>query len=239
MLKALESEVRIAAIQALREGGPVAAIEAELAAVTHDPERAVRLEVARALLRVNGPADRTAGAILIGLAADREPVGDRADALAALRQASEQSQGRAIEAMVELLKRAGPVVRLDVVSCLNGAGPRAGIAVPALELLLEDAEPDVRTAALQAIFSIEEGTNHRLIPAMVNLIGDPSMAQDWRTDLLNRVKEADPAALARATPALIRQLGDTSASVRRAAMELLSNILEDQAALMPSERDRR
>ena len=52
-------------------------------------------------------------------------------------------------------------------------------------------------------------------------------------DILGRIKETAPTTLAKATPGLIRQLGDSNSDVRRAALALLSIIIEDTRAEMP------
>jgi hypothetical protein len=69
------------------------------------------------------------------------------------------------------------------------------------------------------------------------MITDKSLPQEWRMDILERIKEATPTALAKATPGLIRQLGDSDSDVRRAALDLLSIIIEDTRAEMPDLAD--
>ena len=69
---------------------------------------------------------------------------------------------------------------------------------------------------------------------LVEMIASKELSQDWRMDAMGRIREANPKALAKATPALIRQLGDKSPDVRRAAAELLMAIIEDTPAEMPA-----
>jgi hypothetical protein len=47
------------------------------------------------------------------------------------------------------------------------------------------------------------------------------------------IKQKDPAALGKVSSALVRLLGDRSADVRGAALELLSLIIPDNPAEMP------
>ena len=74
---------------------------------------------------------------------------------------------------------------------------------------------------------------------MIEMIADKTLSQEWRTEMLGRIRETAPASLARATPGLIRQLGDSNANIRRFALELLSNIIEDSPAQMPGQADAR
>ncbi len=74
---------------------------------------------------------------------------------------------------------------------------------------------------------------------MLEMIADKSLTQEWRMDILGRIKEMAPKAMARAAPGLIRQLGDNNSDVRRAALDLLSIIIEDSPADMPNQADGR
>jgi len=58
-------------------------------------------------------------------------------------------------------------------------------------------------------------------------------------DILGRIKDRAPKALAKVTPGLIRQLGDSTADGGRAALDLLSIIIEDTPAEMPNQADAR
>jgi len=239
LLKDRIGDVRTAAASSLGDGGLDASVAAELIAAAGDSDWDVRLEIARALLRINGPGDRTAADILTRLVADREPIGDRSLALKALLQASEETRNRAMLALVELLSHADPVVQPDVLACLGEAGPHSHVALPALEKLLDDPEPGTRASAVRAILQIEEKKSPRLTAVMLEMIADKSLAQEWRMEVLGRIKETAPTVLARATPGLICQLGDSNSDVRRAALELLSIIIEDTRAEMPNQADAR
>jgi HEAT repeat protein len=261
LLKDRVPEVRAAAAVSLGDGGLDPSVAAELIAAAGDSDRSVRLEIARALLRINGPGDRTAADILTSLVADKEPVGDRSLALNALLKASEETRSRAMLPLVELISRADPAVQPDVIACLGEAGPHAHVALPALENLLDDPEPGTRAAAAKAILRIEaswnppepgmsasafkaipgseQSKNPRLMAVMLEMVADKTLTQEWRMDILGRIKELAPAALTKATPGLIRQLGDSNSDVRRAALDLLSIIIEDTRAEMPNQADAR
>ena len=73
----------------------------------------------------------------------------------------------------------------------------------------------------------------------LEMIADKSLTQEWRMDILGRIKETAPTTLAKAAPGMIRQLGDSNSDVRRAALDLLSIIIEDTRAEMPNQADAR
>ena len=85
-----------------------------------------------------------------------------------------------------------------------------------------------------AILAIEEKPTPRILAVLVDMITSKDLPEDQRLDAVGRIREANPQSLSRATPALIRQLGDKSANVRRAAAELLMAIMEDTPAEMPA-----
>jgi HEAT repeat protein len=150
-----------------------------------------------------------------------------------IQTTSPESQNQAVKALAALLSHVEPAVLPDVVACLGECGEQARAALPVLDKLLDDSEPSTRASAAMAILAIDDKPTPRLLAALVDLLSIKSLPQGLRMDALGRIKEADPAALRKATPALICQLGDQSADVRRAAIELLSAIIEDAPAEMP------
>src|SRR5262249_8553022 len=98
---------------------------------------------------------------------------------------------------------------------------------------------ETRAAAVKAITAIEEKENPRVIAVLTDIIAEKALPLDLRQEAVGRVLERNPAALAKATPALIRQLGDPSADVRRLALELLVMIIEDHRVEMPDRADDR
>ena len=220
LLKDPQGEVRIAAAEAIGEGGPEPP-PAELIAAADDKDREVRLAVAKSLLRRNGPEDGTAARLLCSLIADPAPIADRFQILRMVQGTSKETQDRAIQALAGLLSHVDAAVLPDVIACLGESGQCARVALPVLEKLLDDPEPSTRASATMAILTINEKPTPRVLAVLVEMLADKNMPQDWRMDAFGRIKEANPDALARATPALIRQLGDKSPDVRRAAIELL------------------
>jgi HEAT repeat protein len=165
LLEDSSSLVRAEAAGALGEFGPDPAASVGLTAAAGDDDRAVRLAAARSLLKLNGPEDRAAARALVALVADPDAVPDRAEALQALRTASEAVQDQAVAALTGLLSRAEPAVLPDVIASLTQAGPRARSAVPALEALLDHAEPNLRAAAAMAIVAFESPEDLHDLPA--------------------------------------------------------------------------
>ena len=149
-------------------------------------------------------------------------------------------QEKALTALAGLLSHGDPLVLAELIECLTVAGPRARASLlPALEKLLYAEDPGTRAAAAKAITTMEERESPRVMAVMADLITEKILPQDLRLEALGRVHERNPAALAKVTPALIRQLGDPSADVRRAALELLSQIIEDTPARLPDRSDDR
>ncbi len=232
LLKDPQSEVRAAAAEGLAHGGPEPA-PAELGAAAADADREVKLAVARALLRRNGPEDRTAAQLLCGLIADPAPIADRFQILKMVQGTTQETQDRAVRALAALLSRVDASVLPDVIACLGESGRQASAALPVLDKLLDDPEPSTRASAALALLAIDEKPTPRVLAVLVEMLANKDLPQDWRMDAMGRIKGTDPKALAKATPALIRQLGDKSPDIRRAAVELLMSIVEDTPAELP------
>lgn len=228
-----QSEVRALAAYALGEGGAGSA-PAELVAAADDPDHDVRLAVARALRRTNGPNDPTVARLLCRLLADPNPIADRFQILKMVQETSKETQDRAMKALAGLMARADDAVLPDVIACLGESGPRAQAALPLLDKLLDAPESSTRAHAAMAMLAIDEKPTPRVLAVLLDMMASKELRQDWRMDAVGRVRESNPKALAKATPALIRQLGDQSPDIRRAAVELLSAIIEDTPAEIPA-----
>jgi HEAT repeat protein len=98
---------------------------------------------------------------------------------------------------------------------------------------LRDEETGEHAHAGMAIVTIEGKESPRAVAILLRMITDATLPQGWRQNALDTVREVKPAALAKATPDLIRQLGDASVDVRRTALELLSMIIHDTRAVLP------
>ena len=92
---------------------------------------------------------------LVAVVASADALPDRLAAVQAVRTMNEAVQDRAVSALIDLLSRGDPDIVPDVIACLPEAGPRAKSAVPALEAMLDHAEPALRAAAAMAIVAIE------------------------------------------------------------------------------------
>ncbi len=239
LLKDPAEDVRAAAAASLGESRLDAAVAGELIAAASDKDRGVRLQIARSLLRINGPADPTAARLLIPLVADPEPIGDRSQAFEVLKQASEETRNQGMAAMAALLSRDEPEIQPDVLNCLGEAGPQAQVVLPILEKLLNDPDFGTRAAAVNAILMIHPTDDPRLTKVMLDMIADKSLPQEYRTEMLAKISEKVPNTLAKLTPSLIRQLGDKDARIRRSALDLLSQIIEEHPAEMPDQSNAR
>jgi hypothetical protein len=84
-----------------------------------------------------------------------------------------------------------------------------------------------------AIVAIEGQTSSRSVELLLGIVGDRALELDTRGNAVAILRDVNPAALSRATPDLIRQLGSGSLPVRQNAVSLLSTIVEDARAEMP------
>jgi uncharacterized protein (UPF0147 family) len=72
-----------------------------------------------------------------------------------------------------------------------------------------------------------------VVEILVRMVADPTVPRDVRESAIPWLREANSAALARATPDLIRQLGDGNSVIRQNAINLLSMIVDETPAEMP------
>jgi HEAT repeat protein len=240
------SEVRSGVVDALVQlGSDPEAVEA-LVASAADKDLGVRLTVARALLRIKGPDDPTAGRILVDVLADPEPIPERSQALQIIEGAGEGTRQKGVQAIAGLISGGDPLVVPDAIFCLSNS--RLEGARPLLEKLLDDHDPSTRAAAAIGLLSIQDSNlasgmagmlppqgklEPRLVAVLTEMIADKTLSQEWRMNALQRVHEVAPAMLSKATPGLLRQLGDAKLDVRHYALELLQAIIEDTRVEVP------
>jgi HEAT repeat protein len=277
LVKDPSSLVRAEAAGALGGFEPDPSAAADLAAAAGGDDRAVRLAAARSLVKLNGPDDRTAARALIAMLADPGPVPDRPEIFQVIRGMSDAVQDQAVAALAGLLSRGDPAVIPDVLACLPMAGPQAKAALPALEAMLDHAEPGLRAGAGMAIVAIEGDAglqpllngpsagmgmggmatmggggmvgmggagmtppatggkaNPRVVAVLIRILGDAGIPLEMRANALGMTQAIAPAALAKATPDLIRQLADPDPNVRRAALDLLNAIIDATPAELPA-----
>ena len=145
-------------------------------------------------------------------------------------------------ALLALLSNGDPAIFIDVIACLQAAGPRARTALPALEALLKSDDPGIRAQAGLAIVSIDGQETPRSVATLIRIVVDPKSPQDARESAIFLLREANRSVLASSTPNLIRQLADADAAVRQNAVSLLSMIIEDRppsCRSRPTENNRR
>jgi HEAT repeat protein len=234
LLRDRVTATRIAAADALGQFDADPGVAADLVAAAEDTDRQVQLAAARALLRINGPGDPTAGRILVSLMGSRDPVGDRMMVLETVKSATAQVQREAMTALASLLTEADHAIHPDVIDCLVAAGPLARSAVPALEQLLLDKDPEERNLAGVGIAKIEGKTGARTLPILLDLIADVAAMREKRQSLIEMIRQSNAADLVKVTPILIRQLGSRNPQIRADAMEMLGTIIGDTPAEMPA-----
>jgi HEAT repeat protein len=234
LLKDNSSATRVAAADALGHFGPDAATAAHLVTAIRDQKRNVRFAAARALLKVSGPDDPSAGQTLVALVGDPEPIADRRAVLDVVMSASEAVQDQAAAVLAGLLSDVDTSSDADVIDCLVPLGPRARVALPALGRLLDDEDPAHRALAGIAFATIGGKSVPRAIPTLLRILDDLSLAPEWRQSALGKIRELDEAELVNATPILIRQLASKNQDVRLAAMEMLGQVVYDTPAELPA-----
>jgi HEAT repeat protein len=204
-----------------------------LADAARDADQELRMAIAGSLLKLNGPDDPEAAALLCGLVTDPEPAADRSAVSRLLQLASEQSRRRVIAALAEFLKRADPLILPEVIGYLSEVSPQADLAVPALTELLDHPDSAVRAAAASTVAALEEKPGPRVLKALVRMVTDTDLTNEQRLGAMGRLQEVAPAMLSEATSELVRQLGDPNVVARRSALELLVPILEAHPAALP------
>ncbi len=120
-----------------------------------------------------------------------------------------------------------------MIDCIQSVGPGAMPALPVLEAQLSDDDPLIRYNAGLAVVAIRGKQDPRCVAILVGIIIDEQLPSDWRTNAVEALGQIVPAALAKATPGLIRQLGDPNPNVRLTALALLEQIVGTIPAEMP------
>lgn len=221
LIKDPSSPVRAEAAGPLGLFGPDPAVVADLTAAVGDDEPAVRLAAAQALAKAGGPDNPAAARPLIAIAASPDALPERLEAVRAIRTMGEAVQDRAVAALVKLLERGEPDIVPDVIACLPEIGPRARAAVPALEALLDHAEPGLRAQAAMAIVAIESpDASRELHLGASGAMGRSTMAAGGGTvgggamvGGAGTVGPAEGQMSPRVLAALIRIVGDTAVPV--------------------------
>ncbi len=225
--------VQVAAVEALGALETDSATVADLTRAASDPDRAVRLASAKVLLKSNGSGDVTAARTLVALVGEPSVVLDRRPALEALGNAGPTARAEAAAALGALLAHDDPAVRDDALDCLANLGPPARAALPAIEALTKAKDVNLRALAGKAIVAIEGKESPKGVAVLIGMVLDAGLPRETRYFALESIREVNPAPLSRATPDLIRQLGDPAPTTRMLAHELLGSILYDIPAQIP------
>jgi HEAT repeat protein len=233
LLKDQSSTIRAQAAESLAGFGGLPETKADLIAALGDQDRDVRLSAARVLCKIDGPKNPAAVRTLLALLTEPEVVSDRREVLELLGGLDTEIHAQAIAALVGLLSHNDDAVRSDVIDCLLADGPRARAAVPALNHLLKTGDPRLRASAGLAIVAIEGQKSPIAVDVLLQMIGDSALEFESRNTAVGMVRHANPAALSKVAPDLIRQLGSNSVQVRQNAVGLLAIIIEDTKAEMP------
>jgi HEAT repeat protein len=158
-----DSKARLEASLALTKMGPaVAAVVPALAQALGDPEPGVRLNALVALMRLKAEARPAVPALTRALKDPANRTNARtftftiqAGAATALGYAT-RGTPEAVPALMEALQSADTVpLRLAVVRALGDVGADAKPAVPRLRELAKDADPDMKSAAGEALYKID------------------------------------------------------------------------------------
>ena len=239
LLKEKALGTRIAAADALGRLGPDPEAVVDLVAATRDAGRELQFSAAQALLKINGANDPTAGRTLVALIGSRDPIGDRLGILNLVRSTGEEVQDQVIVALASLLTEADPAIHQDAIDCLIAAGPRARTALPAIERLLNDKDPDRRCMAAIAVARVDGKISPRTLAILLRMIEDVDVLPERRQSIIELIRELNAADLVKATPILIRLLGSQFPQVRTSSLEMLGSIIVDAPAEMPAATQRK
>ena len=233
LLKDASAEVRAAAIESIVSFQPDSSIAADLADAAGDQEPALRLAASKALMMIGGANDPTAIRVLLELVAERGVSQHRQAALEALGNSGAEAKDRAMALITELVLVEDTTLRLDAIECVKAMGPWALAARPTLLRVSKENDPEFRAIVMQAIVAIEGHNTPEAIATLIEMASDPSLLVERRNWAIGEIRNLDPVALSKVTPALIRQLADSNPAIRMTAGEFLAQIVVTTAAEVP------
>jgi hypothetical protein len=214
-----DARARREAADALGRLGPDAAPAAEaLAGALGDVDPGVRLRSARALWRIGGKAGELARPALLDLVAQTAvtspPV--RLDATEVIVKIGGETEARALASLIALTADGAPAVGREAIECLERFGPRALVAVPALERALADEDRVVRCLAALALSEIEGWEKGRARAVLKGMVDDPALTPRMRkpvrwvidSKLVNGSEFSQPVHVLRSLVADLRQAED-------------------------------
>jgi HEAT repeat protein len=165
---------------------------------------------------------------------DADVVTDRKAVVEFLSSMGAAAQKHGVAALGGLLACGDPAVLDDVLDCLAGLGPVARAALPALDRVLQSDDPRLRARASMAVVAIEGQASPRSLMLLVRVIRDPTLELEMRDNAVAVIRAVNAAALAKATPELIRQLGRSKSDVPTNAVSRLGMIVEETRAEIPT-----
>jgi HEAT repeat protein len=231
------ADVRRMAVDALKNYGDGAESIKALTAATDDTDRGVRFDAARALMLLRGPNDPAAVGTLLKMIADPEPIAERQEIVELLQPTEDSVAREAVQGLIGLLSVEDSLIYKDVISCIAQFGDQARAALPKLEKLMKDENLGLHVDSGMAIVSILGEADEQSIEILLGILVDDRVAPEARESAVDMVFGTKPKELAKATPALIRQLGSENQNTRITAHSLLSRIVEEMPAEMPGTAD--
>jgi HEAT repeat protein len=214
-----DPRARREAADALARIGPDAVMASGgLTEALSDRDPGVRCRAARALWRIGRKASEPVPQALLSLVADpvvaSPPV--RIDAVEVIRAIGGETEAQAVSALLPLISARDPAVRREAIASLERFGPRAHLAIPALERALGDDDRVARCLAALALSEIEGWEKGRARSMLRGMVDDPllppRMQQQvrWVTqaDLVNGSEFSQPVHTLRALVVELRQVED-------------------------------
>jgi HEAT repeat protein len=242
LLKDAAATVRVAAAESLGETEPEPAASVDLGVALGDNDRAVRFAAARTLLRANRSGVTEAVKTLLGLISDPDWFADHRQALEALKDVRGEGEGLVVLWLAELLARDDlpdrkNQVRHYAIDMLMYSPLDTRPALPALEALVNDTDPDLRAHAVSAVARIAGKESPGAVKRLIAIVTGRPFSEDRRLSALGLLSDLDPVAAKKVSSTLIRQLADPDPEARSVALTLLQQIIYETPAEMPSPSD--
>ena len=137
---------------------------------------------ARALWRIGGKTSELAPPALLSMVAQptvtSPPV--RLDATDVVSKMGGETEARALASLISLTADDAPAVRREAIEGLERFGPRARVAIPALERALSDEDRVVRCLAASALSEIEGWEKGRARALLKGMVDDPALSCGMR-----------------------------------------------------------
>jgi hypothetical protein len=182
------------------------------------------LRAARALWQVGEKASELAPPVLLSLVGQAvvasPPV--RVDATDVILKMGGETEARAFASLISLTDDKTRAVRREAIECLGRFGPRARVAIPALERALGDDDRVARCLAAMALSGIEGWEKGRARALLNEMVDDPALSPQMRkrtrwvtqANLVNGSEFSQPVHVLGDLIAELRQAEQRSGSIR-------------------------